>query len=199
MKQKLVTIIALLGTAISLNCVSTGHMESNVPVRVASYSPTPVQRNLEQDPTALCERLNEIRRIPYEPGKKADDPIYDGLIGLGTKACPCLIDKIADIKQIPDPREGDPQVEHFTVGDAAVFLLLIITGQDEHPEQMFPRQYAKQWNEEGIYTYFRYVQEPGSRKNLQIWWKRFFKERGNKLSGNRNSTSTMERRFPNRD
>lgn len=120
---------------------------------------------------SLCYRLAQLKKIPYDTRKPAGDPVYDELIAAGKGAIPCLIDKITDTTLIPDPREGDPHVAEFRVGDAAVFILMIITGVDSHPEQMLPRKYANLWEEEGIYAYFYYVEKASNRRQLQAWWR----------------------------
>ncbi|MEO8648461.1 MAG: hypothetical protein ABI539_04775 [Acidobacteriota bacterium] len=116
-------------------------------------------------------RLSELKKIPYEDGEFADDPIYDGLMSRGVKAVPCLIERVVDTQVIDDPREGDPHIHGFTVGDAAVFMLMNITGVDEHPEAMLPPKFAKQWDDQGIYSYFSYVEKVRNRKDLQSWWR----------------------------
>jgi len=124
----------------------------------------------------LCKRLRELKKIPYEENKVAGDPIYDGLMSQGRKAIPCLIEKVTDPRVIEDPREGDPHIHGFTVGDAAVFLLMNITGVDEHPEAMLPPEFAKQWTSQGIYSYFAYVEKPHNRLALQNWWRNWAKK-----------------------
>jgi hypothetical protein len=124
---------------------------------------------------SLCYRLAQLKNIPYDSSKPAGDPVYDELIAAGKQAIPCLIDKITDTSIIPDPREGDPVITDFRVGDAAVFMLMIITGVEAHPEKMLPPRYAKLWKEEGIYSYFSYVEKPSNRRQLQVWWRNWVK------------------------
>lgn len=123
-----------------------------------------------RDSMSLCYRLSHLKTIPYDRSKPSGDPVYDELIAAGKQAIPCLIDKITDTSIIPDPREA-PVITDFRVGDAAVFMLMIITGVDAHPEKMLPPHYAKMWKEEGIYSYFYYVEKPSNRRQLQAWWR----------------------------
>lgn len=129
----------------------------------------------EIDAETLCKKLKEIKKIPYDPRKITGDPIYDGLISQGKKAIPCLINKITDTTLIADPRSA-PQVLDFRVGDAAVFILLIITEQNWQPEKMLSSDYAKKWESDGVYAYFAYVEDISNRKKLQQWWSKWAKE-----------------------
>jgi hypothetical protein len=126
------------------------------------------------DVESLCERLSSIRKIPYRDPKNSD-PIYDALIAKGNEAIPCLVDKVIDVTEMSDPREAPP-VEGYTVGDTAVFILLAITNQRNHPEIMLPPKYAKLWETEGIYSYFAYVEKLENRKKVQQWWKHWMAE-----------------------
>jgi hypothetical protein len=123
---------------------------------------------------ALCGELRNLKRIPYETGAAADDPVYDGLMAKGKEAIPCLVDKITEITVIDDPRVGDPHVHGFTTGDAAVFLLVDITGIS--PEEFLPSEIVeKRWKDEGIYSYFAYVEKPKHRLQIQSWWRKWMR------------------------
>ena len=122
----------------------------------------------------LCKRLGELKKIPYEKNEVADDPVFDGLMKQGQRAIPCLIDRVIDTHVIEDPRDGDPHIHGFTVGDAAVFMLLNIT--DVQPEAMLPPEFAQHWNDQGIYSYFAYVEKRQNRKVLQNWWRNWAKK-----------------------
>lgn len=133
----------------------------------------------EEDAILLCNKLNAVKLIPYSPKEVADDPIYNGLYEKGVEAIPCLIDKITDTNLMEDPRTA-PHINDFRVGDAAVFILLMITEEKWQPETMLSPEYAKLWKTEGVYAYFDYVENPANRKKLQLWWKNWMKENLNK-------------------
>lgn len=121
---------------------------------------------------SLCSRLAELKHIPSYPGEASEDTIYNGFMKTGKKAIPCLIDKITDSTVIDDPMDA-PHVQGFTVGDAAVFLLLYITKMQWKPDEMFPPEYARRWKDDGIYAYFAYTEKAENRKAFQLWWKKW--------------------------
>ena len=127
------------------------------------------------DAETLCQRLQEIKHIPYHSSLPSEDPIYLGLMEAGEKAIPCLVEKITDTKVIDDPNDAS-QVIGFTVGDAATFMLLYITNEDWQPGSMFPQVVAKQWKSEGVYAYYAYVEKPKNRRAFQQWWKMWMKK-----------------------
>lgn len=130
-----------------------------------SVSATP---SADTDVIALCHELSEIGRIPFRENTIAGDPVYDGLMSARMKAVPCLVDEITNETEMKDPREA-PHIPDFKVGDAAVFMLHRITGVPI-PE-ILPKYYAKEWETQGIYSYFKYVERPESRKKIQVWWR----------------------------
>ncbi len=125
------------------------------------------------DVESLCNELRNIKRMPHEAQETADDPIYDGLIAMGVKAIPCLVEKVTDTTVIEDPREA-PHVHGFTVGDAAVFMLHRIT--KEPIEEILVGNYKDEWKTNGVYAYFSYVEKLENRKKIQLWWKNWMKE-----------------------
>jgi len=136
----------------------------------SSPQPTPESANV------LCDRLAELKEIPHYPGESTEDPVYNALVNEGEKVIPCLIEKITDTSVIADPRIA-PHVQDFTVGDAAVWMLLHITKTEWRPEEMFPNEYARLWKSEGVYAYFAYVESPENRKAFQNWWKQWIQKK----------------------
>jgi hypothetical protein len=126
------------------------------------------------DVASLCNKLHELKQMPYDPSEKSDDSIYNGLMQKGKEAIPCLIEKIADTTLMNDPRQA-PHIQDFRVGDAAVFMLLYITKENWQPETMLSPEYAKNWESDGVYAYFAYVEKSQNRKKLQQWWKNWMK------------------------
>jgi hypothetical protein len=139
-------------------------------------SPTPDRQAIPDLSAAeLCDRLHTIKRLPYRDPNDTD-PIYEALIAKGRDAVPCLIEKIADETPMEDPREAPPW-QQYKVGDTAVFILIDIADADKKliPE-MLPTPYKKEWKTNGVYAYFNYVIDPGSRQELQKWWSKWMKE-----------------------
>jgi hypothetical protein len=184
MKNKSLTFIIFLITfGINLSCNSV-KSQNEIAENISKKSMTPQPNIVSASPSnidvkLLCDKLSELKKIPYDPNDVNDDPIYNGLIKQGNNAIPCLINKITDITLMPDPREA-PQVEKFRVGDAAVFILLFITKQDWQPKTMLSPEFAKYWKSDGVYAYFAYVEKPANRKKMQIWWKNWMKDNINK-------------------
>jgi hypothetical protein len=150
---------------------------------VATNSPTPLSsetRTVFHDETvqSLCDRLPEIKRIPYRDPNDTD-PVYEAIIAKGWEAGPCLIEKITDETSMPDPREAPPW-QHYKVGDTAVFILARLAGNDEEIlPKMLPKAYEKEWETNGVYAYFNYVLERENRARLQQWWRDWTAKRKN--------------------
>ena len=104
-----------------------------------------------------CERLDEMKLMAFKPDVPVDDEIYNGLIGQGQEAVECLLERVMNTHPMPDPRQAPPY-GGFTVGDAALFLLLEIC-RISSIEQFLPEPYRSQWENQGIYAYFAYVSE----------------------------------------
>ena len=174
MSKKFLIFFSLIILAVGTSCnfPRTQHeIMNSLPATGPDGPPPKSSRGID----SICWRLKELKTIPYDYEKVAVDPIYDGLRDQGDKVIPCLVDQITDTTIMPDPRQGDPQIEDFRVGDAAVFMLLIIS-KENHPEKMLPPHYAKRWETEGIYSYFAYVEKPANRERLRAWWNDWIKE-----------------------
>jgi hypothetical protein len=133
----------------------------------------------DENVESLCNRLHEIKKLPYRDPNDTD-PIYEALIAKGKEAMPCLVEKITDETSMPDPREA-PIWQHYKVGDTAVFMLVRIAHdevilQEELLKKMLPVKYRKEWETNGVYSYFNYVSESKNREELQRWWRIWIKE-----------------------
>jgi len=133
-----------------------------------------------QDVAMLCNRVSEINVLPMK-GERGEDSTYDACIDAGYAVVPCLIDKVTDTTTMRDPRSepGFPDVE-VTVGDIAFFLLVdIIKINFTEP---LPSDVRKQYEESGVYAYFKFVKNPGNRKklqdNLRAWYQKHHKGQG---------------------
>lgn len=161
-----VVVLGIMSCASEASVSNKAVLETPAHVDVAANSSVAGPLDVEY----LCSRLKELKAIPYGQDELTGDPIYDGLKSSGLKAVPCLVDKIVDTTPMKDPGPG-PVVPGYKVGDAATFMLLMITKEDWQPETMFPPDVAATWKEEGMYAYFGYVEREENRKQFQAWWK----------------------------
>ena len=98
--------------------------------------------------------------------EKGEDAVYDAFMDAGYSVLPCLIDKVTDTTTMPDPRPepGFPDVE-FRVGDIAYFLLTDITKLGF--TELLPPAVTKEYKDDGVYAYFKFVRNPANRQMLQ--------------------------------
>lgn len=120
----------------------------------------------------LCDRVSEIKLLPFK-GERVDDEAYNSLIDAGEVAIPCLIEKITDTRRMGDPRHA-PTYPDVRVGDVAYFVLIEVTKLDFI--EMLPAAVQKQYKNDGVYAYFRYVQRKQNReqlrRSLREWYRR---------------------------
>jgi|WetSurSiteA1Bulk_404760.scaffolds.fasta_scaffold91518_1 hypothetical protein len=122
-----------------------------------------------------CNRLSEIKVIPFK-GEKVNNEVYNGLIEKGQQSIPCLIEKLTDTTLTKDPRKA-PSYRYTTIGDVAFFVLLDITGLSL--ESFLPEDVRVAYQKEGIYAYFKFVEEPRNRGVIQNNWRTWLlKEKG---------------------
>jgi hypothetical protein len=128
----------------------------------------------------LCNRLNQIRIIPYED-EKVDDEVYNKIISLGSAAAPCLIDQITNEAKMDDPRQ-EPSDMNFRVGDMAFLLLFGVTQVKE--EDVLPKHLIHRMSgNEGMYAYFDWVSHHANRVELQQRFRTWLKNQSSKGSG----------------
>jgi hypothetical protein len=112
-----------------------------------------------------CDSVSEIKLMPFKD-EQVDDAAYNALIEAGESAIPCLIRKVTDARKMPDPRHvpryGD---EETRVGDIALFVLTDITKIDL--VGMLPVRVQRNYKDEGIYAYFKFVRKKQNREWLQ--------------------------------
>lgn len=171
-------LIWLFGCSIA-NSESGNKVMANTPYPTTQPTETLNTKVLDENVESLCNRLHEIKKLPYRDPNDTD-PIYEALIAKGKEAMPCLVEKITDETPMRDPR-GAPIVQDYKVGDTAVFMLIRIAHEDEKSQvelllEMLPVKYRKEWESNGVYTYFIYVSESKNRNELQRWWKIWIKE-----------------------
>ncbi|TVZ39055.1 hypothetical protein P886_3442 [Alteromonadaceae bacterium 2753L.S.0a.02] len=110
----------------------------------------------------LCVDLKAIRTIPLKNEKVDDTPYYE-ILRSGNDALPCLIENVTNIERTPDPRKA-PKVDNFVIGDLAYFMIVRITGMEF--TMPFPKEVKLEYEELGVYAYFKYVQDTNNRKQL---------------------------------
>jgi hypothetical protein len=115
------------------------------------------------DASQVCNKIDEIRILPFK-WENVDDEAYNQIIAEGYPVVPCLIDRISDTTTMPDPRQGPPY-EGVTVGDVAFFVFLDISKQDL--KSFLPKAVEDQFETQGVYAYFKFVEDPDNRKLLQ--------------------------------
>ncbi len=165
-----------------VDVVQTTQTPQTLPTREPKPTKPPIPEELlRASPEQLCAKLKDIKTLPtFEP--TPTDPIYEALVLKDDTAIPCLIENIADRREVPDPRYSVPVWQHFAVGDTALFTLLDILSKDDGHDwerrllESLPEKSRQEWDSNGIYAYFNYVSEPKNRKDLQRWWKNWIKQ-----------------------
>lgn len=179
MRQLGVFALSLVVSVGLISCASEASVANNTAIVTSSpvvLSSSPSASTGDVD--SLCARLKDLKKIPYDYDELTGDPIYDGFKSAGLKAVPCLVEKIVDTTPMKDPGPG-PVVPSFKVGDAATFMLLMITEEEWQPDTMFSPEYARRWKDEGIYAYFAFVEKKENRKQFQLWWKDWMRKHKN--------------------
>jgi hypothetical protein len=119
-----------------------------------------------------CDRVTAIKQLPY--GRESGvDAAYDALIQSGSKAIPCLIEKITDKTIMPDPR--CPTISQATkVGDVAYFLLIEITNLNF--VELLPAEVQQKYKTKGVYAYHEFIDRKGKRKQLQSKFREWYRQ-----------------------
>lgn len=111
----------------------------------------------------LCERVKDIQLLPHKD-EPVEDATYNALLSEKERVIPCLIRKISDKTLMDDPRQA-PRVGKVTVGDVAFFLVVDFGNADF--VGLLPAEVKKAYEREGVYGYFRLIDENDHRKKLQ--------------------------------
>jgi len=192
-KLSLLFIMFFMGTALALwirNLTARSSLEikpetvaSDIPAQIYPPwnfpvpTPTPENTSLAHKPAQyLCDHLDDLKHMAWEGTGYSGDAVYDGLKRNGYYAIPCLADKITDTRPATNPT-GAPFWAGYTyrVGDTAMFMLMDINEMN-WPKGMMPTKYEEMFKTEGMFAYFDYVHSvPGSRKNVQRWWRNWIK------------------------
>lgn len=125
---------------------------------------------------SLCEFIKDIEMLPHKDEPVAD-PAYNALISAGEEAIPCLIQKIRDETPMKDPRSA-PKVGNVAIGDTAFFVLLDVGKIDQTGFlELLPPDVRKAYDEEGVYGYFRLIDEDNNRQKLQAAATQWYEKR----------------------
>lgn len=128
----------------------------------------------QAEANALCNRVSEIKELPYDYTEKGVDVVYDLLFDAGESVVPCLIEKIADTTIMDDPR--CPRISRETkVGDVAFFVLVRIT--EIKFIEFFPVKVQEKYKTEGVYAYHDYIERKGKRKDLQSKLRNWYQQK----------------------
>lgn len=164
MQMKLTLILAL--TVLALMSATGCHSETRSEGVSAKQETTP---SAALDVASACERLKDIKILPRkddDPYYRAigGDPAYNALLAAGENAIPCLIRKINDQTMMDDPRQA-PKVGKVAVGDVA-FFVLVDSGKIGFVD-LLPPAVQKAYEHDGVYGYFRLIDEDDNRQKLQ--------------------------------
>jgi hypothetical protein len=140
---------------------------SNAQQQPRALKPDRPQQDVAQpapaDVALLCERTKDIKLLPHKD-EPVDDPAFNALLAAGDAVIPCLIRKISDETVMDDPRQA-PKVGKLSVGDVAFFLVVRL-GKADFVE-LLPAEVKKAYDREGVYGYFRLIDENNNRHKLQ--------------------------------
>lgn len=112
-----------------------------------------------------CRDLANIRLLPLKSDWPIEDSHYAELQDHKAQARTCLIQHITDSTAMRDLRDEPTKVNDFAVGDLAFFLLAdfgIVPFED-----VLPSSVRKQLSDRGVFAYFDWIKQPGSRIALQ--------------------------------
>jgi hypothetical protein len=167
-----IAFLIVLGASCGRSAATSSEVYPNKPSNVAG-SQSQLEKAKLQDPNLLCNRIPEIKIFPMK-GERGEDVTYDAFMDANKTVVPCLIEKVTDTTKIPDPRQepGFPDIE-ITIGDIAFFLLVDITKIQF--TDVLPPDVRKEYKEDGVYAYFKFVKNPANREKLkdrlQAWYR----------------------------
>lgn len=163
---KLISLFAFF--ILSVSCGSPAHTPES---RNGNSSERPLQASSpnklsRQESQALCERIAEIKELPFDPEERGIDSVYDAFMDAGESVVPCLITKVSDTTSMRDPRSAPryPDIDN-KIGDVAYFILLDITKLDI--VEFLPPNVKASFEVDGVYAYFKYVKTRENRLKLQ--------------------------------
>lgn len=153
---------------LSLACGSTAHTAEirREGLSEKQFDAGSAKKPAGQDPRAICDRIVDIKELPFDPEERGIDLVYDTMMDAGETVVPCLITKVTDVTSMPDPRSAPryPDIDN-RVGDVAYFVFLDITKLDL--VEFLPPDVKKRFVDVGVYAYFKYVERKENRVKLQ--------------------------------
>lgn len=170
------TILTCITLSIMLACSASKGNSPTTNVAIPSASATPAQSATKQmtpqEIARVCDRLPQIKIVPLDGGRGRDE-VFDAFMEAGEPVVPCLIDKVTDATVIRNPFEFSRYAGYeIRRGDVAFFLILYM--KDLTADQFLPDQLKVEYQTEGLYTYFKYVDSQTNRgelkKSLRNWY-----------------------------
>jgi hypothetical protein len=167
-----IVLLIVLGASCGHSAATSSESYRSKPTNVRD-SQSQLDKAKLQDPNLLCNRIPEIKILPMK-GERGEDATYDAFMDGNKAVVPCLIEKVTDTTKTPDPRQepGFPDIE-ITIGDIAFFLLVDITKIQF--TDVLPPDVRKEYKEDGVYAYFKFVKNPANRAKLkdrlQAWYR----------------------------
>jgi hypothetical protein len=179
--------LGLIGhAAISASNNEAGSVQMNATSQNSSPTPTPADSDpdttpentslADKTPQYLCDHLVDMKHMSWDPHDYSGDAVYDALKRKGFEAMPCLVEKITDTQAAANPT-GAPFWAGLTyrVGDTAVLMLQDMNNM-YWPQGMLAKKYEDMFEDEGVFSYYFYVDEvPGAREEIQAWWRNWLK------------------------
>ena len=112
----------------------------------------------------ICDDISHIKTLPIKDERVKDDT-YNKLISDASQSKSCLVESITDATLKRDPRQA-PFYVGTTVGDVALFVLLDIE-KSINLKDVLPEAIQNEYENNGVYTYFSFVQKQGNRVLIQ--------------------------------
>ena len=162
--------VSIVSIVLSIACNST--QNPNLAVAHDKSKILPQSGPISPDPETLCRQVSKISVLPFK-GDKGRDQVYDALVAAGDAVVPCLIDEITNLTRMADPREA-PKFADTRVGDIAYFVFTDITKMNF--TDPLPTNVKEEYKAEGVYAYFRFVEKPENRKEIQRYLRDWYKK-----------------------
>lgn len=116
------------------------------------------------EPPAECKKIAYISEFPFKDIGTPRDPVYRVLRAVREATIRCLIEEVTNNTLMQNPTVN-PEPSKVAVGDIAFFIWWRVTGAEF--DELFPDYVVNRYRENGIASYFEYIQVPGNRMRLQ--------------------------------
>ncbi len=169
-----IVLLVVVGASCGHSAATSSEAYQSKPANVRE-SQSELDKVKRQDPNLLCNRIPELKILPMK-GERGEDAVYDAFMDANNAVVPCLIERVTDTTKTPDPRQepGFPDIE-ITIGDIAFFLIGDITKMPF--TELLPGEVQREYKEDGVYAYFKFVKHPANRKKLQDNLRAWYREK----------------------